>query len=182
MRVLLDGEAVPAPAAQTLGEVFGGVSPHLDPTRLVTQLTVDGVVLDPTDGSALAGWRLAGGEAIEIVTETVVDFARSRRESSAHELNRLADWLTLAAKGLREGQTREANTVLAAATRELGLILELDGYLTRLDAQGVSFPQVVATIERVGERLNTAERCQRWTEVASLLDDELVPALRSEAA
>ncbi len=150
MRVLLDGETVAAPAAQTLGELFGGVGPHLDPTRLVTQLMVDGVALDPTDGSALAGWRLAGGESVEIVTETVVDFARTRRESSARELPRLAEWLALAAKGMRDGQTREANTVLAAATRELALILQLDGHLAQLDEHGISFPRVVAAIERVG--------------------------------
>lgn len=182
MRIVVDGTIVPAPAAQTLGEVFGGVSPHLDPSRLVTELRVDGTFVDPTDGGALARWRLAGSESIEILTETVIDFARVRRAEAAQQLVRIADWLAVAAKGLREGATQDANTVLAAATKELAIILELDGHLMQLDAHGPTFPTVVHAIERIGEQLNAAERGKRWSEVATLLDGDLVPALRADIA
>lgn len=182
MRVLVDGQPVPAPGALTLGELFGGVTPYLDPSRLVTQLTVDTNPVDSSDAAAMAAWRLKGGESIEIITETVVDFVRSRRQSSARQLGRIADWLTLAAKGLRDGATTDANRVLAAATRELALILELDGHLMELDASGASFPSVVRAVERIGDQLNAAERASRWAEVATLLDQDLVPALRADAA
>ena len=181
MRVVVDGTMVAVPAAQTLGELFGGASPHLDPQRLVTELRVDGASVDPTDAGALARWRLSGSESVEILTETVIDFVRSRRVQAAQQLCRVADWLTMAAKGLRDGSTNDANTVLAAATKELAVILELDGQLMRLDAHGPSFPTVVQVIERIGEQLNAAEHGQRWSEVATLLDGDLVPALRADA-
>ena len=182
MRVLVDGAIVAAPAAQTLGELFGGVSPHLDPARLVTQISVNGAAVDPTDGGVLARWRLSGGESIEILTVSVIDFVQSRRREAGQQLGRIAEWLTVAAKGLREGATNDANTVLAAATKELAIILELDGHLMQLDPHGPSFPTVVQAIERIGERLNAAEHEKQWDEVASLLDADLVPALRADAA
>ena len=182
MRVVVDGSTVAAPVAATLGELFGGMSPHLDPARLVTGLSVDGAAVDPTDGGALARWRLSGGESVEILTETVIDFVQSRRREAAQQLARIADWLTLAAKGLRDGSTKDGNTVLAAATRELSVILQLDGHLMQLDPRGPSFPSVVDAIERIGDRLNAAEQDRRWSEVASLLDADLVPALRADAA
>jgi hypothetical protein len=182
MRVVVDGATINAPAAQTLGELFGGVSPYLDPARLVTELRVDGAAVDPTDGTALARWRLSGGEAVEVLTETVLEFVQSRRRQAAQQLTHIADWLTIAANGLRTGATTDANTVLAAATKELAVILQLDGHLMQLDARGPAFPAVVQAIERIGERLNAAEQAQRWSEVATLLDADLVPALRADAA
>ena len=182
MRIVVDGAIVAAPAAHTLGELFGGVRPHLDPTRLVTGLTVDGAAVDPTDGGALARWRLSGGESVEILTETVLDFVHSRRMAAAGQLRRIADWLTVAAQGLRDGATTDANTILAAATKELSVILELDSHLMQIDPHGASFPTVVQAIERIGDQLNAAESGKRWTEVATLLDGDLVPALRADAA
>ena len=182
MRVTLDGIETPAPAAETLGELFDGVSPLLDPARLVTRLAVDGADADPTDARALAARRLTGAETIEIVTESMVEFARSRRAETAGHLRRIADLLALAADGLVAGQTVDANTVLAVATRELALVLQLDEELSRLDPDASACGQVLEAVGRVGVQLTDAERDHRWRDVAALLRDELVPALRADGS
>jgi len=92
----------------------------------------------------------------------------------------IAALLTVVADGLGRGQTADANTVLAAAVRELGLVLELDRRLAVLAPGPSPCEAVEAVVERIGSRLNAAESARRWGEVAQLLSDELVPALRMD--
>jgi hypothetical protein len=179
MRVSLDGTEIDVPAATTLGELLDGLGPRIDPDRLLTSVQVDGTHADPTDAQQLAAWRLGGGDAIAIRTETPAEFARTRREEIGEHLRRIADRLALAADGLFAGETQLANRVLATAARELGLVLELDDGLAVLDGGTVRCTPVVETVRRIGRQLNEAEEGQRWAEVASLLTAELVPALRA---
>ena len=179
MRVSLDGAEITLPEARTLGEVLQGLGPMIDPTRLVTELWVDGAPADSTDEAALAAWRLQGSETIRIGTETPLEFARSRRAQLSSHLRTIAELLIASANGLRTGETAAANTVLAEASRDLQLVLELDRSLATIDGGAPGCGAIAETVERIGERLNDAERARRWHEVAQLLSDELIPAIRA---
>ncbi len=179
MRVSVDGTEFDVPGATTLAELMEGIGPMIDPTRLVTELTVDGAAADATDRSALAAWRLSGGECVRVGTETPEAFARGRRAEIAIHLARIADMLTAVAHGFTTGLTTDANRVLAAASRDLGLVLELDQQLGRLDGGAPGCERISAAVDRIGVSLTDAERERRWHDVARLLSDELVPALRA---
>ena len=84
--------------------------------------------------------------------------------------------------GFVAGETVAANRGLAAAARELGLVLELDRQLAEIDAVPPGCAGVEDAVHHVGPRLEEAERARRWEEVATLLAEELVPALRATAA
>jgi len=179
MQVSVDGTEFEVPGATTLGELLDGIGPMLDPSRLVTELSVDGAAADATDRPALAAWRLTGGEHVRVGTETPDEFARGRRAEIAVHLGRIADMLAAVAHGFTTGLTVDANRVLAAATRDLGLVLELDQHLARLGGGEPGCGRIAEAVERVGGRLTDAERERRWHDVARLLSDELVPALRA---
>ncbi len=181
MRVAVDGTEIDVPGAATLGELLDGLAPRIDPARVVTRLEVDGRPADPTDRPALAAWRLTGAESLSIGSETPADFARSRRAEIAGHLRRIADRLAAVATGLLAGDTAAANHLLATTTRDLALVLELDQHVSLLDAGASRCTAVVAAVDKVGLRLTDAERARRWPEVARLLTDELVPALRAGA-
>jgi hypothetical protein len=87
--------------------------------------------------------------------------------------------LTAVAHGFTTGLTTDANRVLAAATRDLGLVLELDQHLAQLGGGAPGCERIADTVDRIGARLTDAERGRQWTEVARLLSDELVPAIRA---
>lgn len=182
MRVYLDGTEIPVPPAVTLGELLGGVGPLIDPTRLVTQLEVDGQAANAADDRALAGWRLRGEEVVTIGTETPREFATTRRQEIGGHLERIADMLAAAAGGLRDGATVDANRLVAQATRELRLVLELDSNLLLLEPGTSHCTPVVETIRRIGPQLEEAGRERRWSEMAVLLSEQLVPALRATDA
>jgi hypothetical protein len=179
MRVSVDGTDIEVPGASTLSELLEGIGPLIDPTRLVTELEVDGRDADATDRSTLAAWRLLGGETVRVGTESPDDFARTRRAQIASHLARIADMLQMVAHGFETGLTLDANRVLAEAARELGLVLELDHHLAELDGKGIGCAPIAAIVDRIGSRLTDAQRGERWAEVARLLSDELVPALRA---
>jgi hypothetical protein len=182
MRVYLDGTEMTVPPAPTLAELLGGIAPLLDPTRLVTQVEVDGQPASPGDDQALAGWRLRGEEVIVIGTETPQHFAATRRAEMPGHLERIADMLAAAAEELRGGGTVDANRLIARATRELRLLIELDRSLLLLEPGPSRCAPVSATIRRIGPQLEEAGRARRWGEMASLLSEELVPALRTAGA
>ena len=179
MQVSLDGVGLAIPPAATLDELLEGIAPHIDPARLVTSVEVDGAAVDSTDRAVLARWRLGGSEAVSIRTEARGEFVRARREAIAGDVRRIADLLGAAAEGLVAGETERANRALAGATRALGLVLELDHRLGVLDGEAARCAAVAEVVRRVGPRLEAAERARRWREVASLLAEELVPALRA---
>lgn len=179
MRVSVDGTEFEVPGATTLAELLEGIGPTIDPSRLVTELTVDGTQADATDRRALAAWPLTGGERIRIGTETPEMFARVRRGEIAGHLTRIADMLTAVAHGFTTGLNADANRVLAAATRELGLVLELDQHLAQLGGGAPGCGRIADTVDRIGVRLTDAERDSHWHEVARLLSEELVPTLRT---
>ncbi len=181
MRISLDGRALSIPAATTLGELIEGVAPEIDPTRIVTRLEVDGIAADPTDVPALAVWRLLGEEQIVIESVTPAELAATRRREIGDYVSRIADLLELAAHGLVAGETMDANRLLAAGTRELGLVLELDHQVAVLGNTPTTCDAVCDAVRRIGPQLTDAERDRRWSEVATLLTSELVPALRASA-
>ena len=181
MRVSVDGKDVELAGAVSLAELVEALAPVIDPARVVTRIEVDGAPADPTNRAALALRRLTGRESITIDSETPADFAAARRKEIAGHLGRLADCLTEAASGLAAGQTVAANRLLASATRDLALVLELDHQVAVLEAGAPSCGAVVAAVDRVGPRLAAAERGRRWDEVAELLSRELVPVLRAGA-
>ena len=178
MRLNLDGTDTTVPDGATLGELLDGAEPLIDPRRVVTSLDVDGRAVDPTDASRMGAWRLRGDEVITIRTATPEGFATARRTELAGHLHSIADLLSAAAGGFREGNSVDANIVFAEATRALLLVLELDQHVTQLLPGGSRCLPVAEVVRRVGPQLEAAERAQRWGEVASLLSDELVPALR----
>jgi hypothetical protein len=177
MRITIDGQDTTVPGALTLSELLEGLAPVLDPNRLVTDVSIDGMPVDPNDPEACATRRLVGEETVQIMTETPIEFARARRVELADHLRLIADMLSAAASGLKAGGTAEANKLIAAAANNLGLVLTLDQHLAVLDQQGAAFDGVADAVRRIGPRLTEAERDRRWEEVASLLADELVPAL-----
>jgi len=179
MRVSVDGTEFDLPAAVNLAELMEALAPLIDPARVVTRIEVDGAPADPTDRAALASRRLAGRESIIVGSETPGDFAASRRLEIAGHLQRLADRLTAVANGLLAGDTAAANRLLASATRDLALVLELDHRVAVLEAGVPCCGAVVAAVDRVGARLAAAEQGRRWGEVADLLSRELVPVLRA---
>ncbi len=179
MQVWLDGTIVDVPPADSLAELLDGVSPHVDPARTVTGVEVDGRPVDHADVVVASSLRLAGTETVRVVSETPLDFARSRRAAIAEYLAAIAARLEAAAHGLRSGDALGGNRLLAEASRELGLVLELDRSLCALDDADARCAAVVTVLERIGARLNEAERERRWSEVAALLSLELVPAIRA---
>jgi hypothetical protein len=178
MHVSLDGVAVELPTAATLGELLEAVLPLIDPSRLVTELVVDGTPVDGTDLDALRRFRLRGAEAVAVGTEAPADFARTRRAQIPGHLRRIADRLGDAAGCFDAGDAGTANRTLAAAARELSLVLELDRQLAVIDAAPAGCEAIAEAVRRVGPVLEEAERDRRWGDVARLLTDELVPALR----
>jgi hypothetical protein len=180
MRVAVDGTEIEVPGASTLGELLDGLAPHIDPARVVTRLEVDGTAADPTDRRALSAWRLTGRESLAIASETPADFARARSAEIAGHLARIADRLSTVATGLLNGDTANANRQLATATRDLALVLQLDQHISQLAAATPRCESVVKVVDRVGTQLTDAEQARQWPEVARLLKDELVPALRKD--
>jgi hypothetical protein len=181
MQVWLDGAALEMPAAETVEELLAGLGPMVDPGRLVTRVEVDGAAIDATDALAIGRRRLGGAETVQVSTETPAEFAAARRREMPAHLTRLAEIFTLVAHGLGAGQERDASRVLAEGARELGLVLELDQRLSTLDATEGSCVPVVAAVRRVGSQLTEAQRDRRWSEVARLLAEDLIPALRAGA-
>lgn len=182
MRVLLDGTEIGVPAAASLEELLGGVEPLIDPARLVTVLEVDGRSADATDSAALRAWRLDGAETVRIGTETPLEFASARRAEIAAHLGRIGETLEEAARQITGDDAAAARRLVARATRELRLVLELDDRIAVLDARGTVCGQVAETVRRIGPRLEDAARERRWEAVAGLLAEELVPALRPGAS
>lgn len=179
MRVHLDGRDLDVPTPATLGELIEGLAPEIDPVRIVTRLEVDGTAADPTDVPALAVWRLLGGEQVTIESMMPDELASAQRREIGAHVTRIADLLELAAGGLEAGETVDANRLLAAGTRELGLVLELDRQVALLGNTAPTCDAVCDTVQRIGIQLTDAERDQRWRDVARLLTAELVPALRA---
>lgn len=178
MRLNLDGTDTTVPNWATMSEVLDGAEPLIDPRRVVTSVDVDGRAVDPTDTARMGGWRLRGDEVITIRTATPEGFATERRGELAGHLHQIADLLSAAAGGFRDGNTADANLVLAEATRALLLVLQLDEHVTRLIAGESRCLPVAEVVQRVGPQLEAAERGQRWGEVATLLSEQLVPVLR----
>jgi len=181
MRVLLDGRELAVPAAGTLAELLGGIEPLIEPGRLVTDVRVDTTPADATDARALAGWRLRPEATVQVTTETPTDFVRSRRQEMGVHLRRIADLLAAASDGLTVGAVADGNRRLATATRELRLVLELDQHLAVLEQRQAACAAVTAVVDRIGPALTAAEEERRWPDVAALLRQELVPALRASA-
>lgn len=178
MHVTLDDIVVEVPRPASLAELLEGIEPHVDPGRTITGLEVDGCPVDATDATALGAWRLAGDERVAVVTQTPGDFVAMQRARIPGHLDRIATQLSAAATELDAGDTGKANRLLATGTRELVLVLELDQSLSVLSATQVTCAEVVTVLERIGTRLTDAEKGGRWPELASLLRDELVPAIR----
>jgi hypothetical protein len=178
MHVTLDETVVEVPRPASLAELLEGIEPHVDPARTITGLEVDGCPVDATDATALGAWRLAGDERVAVTTQTPGDFVAMQRAQIPGHLDRIATQLTAVATELDAGDTGKANHLLATGTRELVLVLELDQSLSVLSATAASCAEVVTVLERIGTRLTDAEKGGRWPEVASLLRDELVPAIR----
>ncbi len=181
MRVSVDGNEIELPGAVSLAELVEALQPLIDPARVVTRIEVDGTPADPTDRAALAARRLTGRESIAVGSETPSEFAASRRKEIAGHLHRVADRLAAAASGLAAGETVAANRLLASATRDLALVLELDHQVAVLEAGVPACGALVAAVDRVGPLLAAAERERRWADVAELLSQELVPLLRAGA-
>jgi hypothetical protein len=118
---------------------------------------------------------------VQVDTEAPGDFARARRAEIGGHLSRIADMLARAGAGLAGGEVAGANRLVAAASHELRLVLELDQHLAALQHTTATCGAVRAVVERIGTQLTAAEEERRWTDVAALLAGELVPALRAAA-
>jgi hypothetical protein len=161
----------------TLAELMDGLLPHVDPTRDVTGVEVDGRPFDPTDAAALAALRLAGSEQVRVVTETPAEFARSRRIALGEHLAHVRRVLDGAVQALRAGDATGGNRLLAVGSRDLGLVLELDRNLAVLDAGAARCAAIVGALEGCGERMTAASRAERWDELATILEQELLPVI-----
>jgi hypothetical protein len=177
MHVSLDEVGMEVPAAGTLAELLEGITPHIDPARLVTVVCVNGDRVDCSDRGALSRCRLAGTEAIAVRTEAPIEFAQARRREIAGHVRHIAELFTSVVDRLVAGETARANRALSGAARALGLVLELDEQLGVLDGGRTDCGAIADAVRVIGPRLEAAERGQRWHEVATLLRDELVPAL-----
>lgn len=181
MHITLDGAAIALPRPGSLGELLEALVPHVDPDRTITDVEVDGRAADFTDAIALSAWRLAGSETVAVTTLTPAEFAAERRTQIGAHLRHIAERLVRAADGFARGDLQAANGLLATASRDLGLVLELDQHLAVIEGGAPRCAGIVALLERVGGRLTDAERAERWDEVAQLLTAELVPALLGTA-
>lgn len=177
MHITIDGSAIALPRPGSLGELLDALVPHVDPDRTITDVEVDGRPADFTDQVALAAWRLAGSETIAVTTLTPAEFATQRRAQIGAHLRHIAERLALAAEGFAGGEVQAANRLLAAGSRDLGLVLELDQHLAVLEGGAPRCASIVGVLERIGTRLTDAERAERWGDVGRLLAAELVPAL-----
>lgn len=181
MQVSLDGITVELAGARTLAELLEGLAPHVDPSRTITAVEVDGRPVDHSDRCTAAAYRLLGSERVCVVTETPAEFAASRRAAIGGYLAAIAGRFDAAADRLRAGDVAAGNHLLAEASRDLALVLELERHLGVLDAQVGRCEPIVTLLERIGSRLTDAERERRWEEVATLLSTELAPVVRASA-
>lgn len=179
MHVRLDGVIMDLPTPGTLAELLEGVAPHVDTDRLVTRVDVDGASIDPSESAALARRRLRGTEEVTVETEGPGDFAAARRREVPVHLGRITNVLEVATRGFAAGQEADAYRCLALASQELALVIELDQSLACLDDVPSRCADVLATVRRIGPRLEAATRACRGAEVAALLADEMLPALRA---
>jgi hypothetical protein len=178
MQVTVDETIVEVPRPASLAELLEGIEPHVDPARTITGLEVDGCPVDATDATALGAWRLAGDERVAVTTQTPGDFVARQRAQIPGYLDHIATRLSAAVTELEGGDPGTANRLLAGGTRDLVLVLELDQSLSVLSETAATCAEVVTVLERIGTRLTDAEKAGRWPELASLLRDELVPAIR----
>jgi len=179
MRVSLDEVALELPATGTLAELMDGVVPQIGVDRLVVHVAVDGVAVDTSEPTLLAQRRLRGTETVDIRTEAAASFVAFRRREIPVHLGRIASVLDAAARGFGAGHEADAYRCVALASQELKLVLDLDRSLASLEASPARCGALRETVLRVGPGLEAALRGCRTREVAALLVDEMLPALRA---
>lgn len=170
---------VGAVAGATIGEVVEASRMHVDPSEIVTSVTLDGVEFNAGEEGSFGRRQAASVERVVIRTHTPTAFAAEKRKSLAATLDEVAERTGIVVGLLQRSETRAANGLLACLMEELRLTLVLDHQLTVLAADAPSGARE-AVAELAPELLHAEER-RAWDALATLLEQRLVPVLRAWA-
>jgi hypothetical protein len=182
MHVFINDQEIPSAAASgmTVGEVIEASRMHVDPTAIVTAITLDGVEFHAGDENRYSRRGASGVQTLVITTRSPSEFAAEKRHGLADALDSVAERTHLVAALLRQSQSRSANGLLACLMEELRLTLLLDYQLALLASDEPS--KARDEIAAIAPRLLEAEERQSWETLADLLDGGLSPTLERWAA
>ena len=182
MHVFINEQEIPsgASAGMTVGEVIEASRMHVDPTAIVTAITLDGIEFHAGDEERYSRRGASGVQTLVITTRSPSEFAADKRKGLAEALDSVAERTRLVAALLRQSESRSANGLLACLMEELRLTLLLDYQLAILAADEPSDAR--EEIAAIAPRLLAAEEKQSWETLAQLLDANLSPTLERWAA
>jgi hypothetical protein len=182
MHVFINEREIPSGAAAgaTVGEVIEASRMHVDPTAIVTAITLDGVEFHAGAEDRYVRRGAAGIQRLVITTRTPSEFAADKRKGLAEALDSVAERTRLVATLLRQSESRSANGLLACLMEELRLTLLLDYQLAILAADEPSAAREEIAV--IAPQLLEAEEKQSWGTLAELLDASLSPTLERWAA
>ena len=182
MHVFINEQEIPsgASAGMTVGEVIEASRMHVDPTAIVTAITLDGVEFHAGDEDRYNRRGASGVQTLVITTRSPSEFAAEKRKGLAEALDSVAERTRLVATLLRQSESRSANGLLACLMEELRLTLLLDYQLSILAADEPS--KARDEIAAIAPQLLRAEEQHSWETLAELLDASLSPTLERWAA
>jgi hypothetical protein len=177
MHVFINEQEIQLGAATgaTIGEVVEASRMHVDPTEIVTTVSLDGVDFNAGDEDAWVRRAAGGVQRLVIGTRTPTAFAAEKRRGLAETLDEVAARTRLVVGLLRRSETRAANGLLATLMEELRLTLVLDYQLSLLAADEPSAAR--DEIAKLAPQLLVAEEKRNWNTLATLLDGSLAPTL-----
>jgi hypothetical protein len=182
MHVFINEREIPAGAGAgaTVGEIVEASRMHVDPSEIVTAVTLDGIEFHAGDEERYSRRVATGVQRLDISTRTPAAFAADKRVSLAATLDAVAARTKIVVELLRRSDARAANGLLACLMEELRLTLLLDYQLALLAADAPSDAR--AAIADLAPRLLDAEERRAWGVLAGLLETGLAPTLERWAA
>ena len=161
----------------TIGEIVEAVTVHVDPDEIVTAIELDGLVYSAGDEERYARRRASAVGRLVVITQTPSVFSAAMRVEIAAALSLVATKVEIVVGLFRSGDERGANSLFAALTEELRLVLVLDHQLTTLDGSPVT--PAVEDIRALAPMLLDAQERRAWAELSELLGGHLVATLKA---
>lgn len=182
MHVFINDQEIPtgATAGTTVGEVIEASRMRMDPSAIVTTITLDGVEFHAGDEGRYNRRGASSVQKMVIATRSPSEFAADKRLGLAEALDSVAERTRLVAVLLRQSEARSANGLLAVLMEELRLTMLLDYQLSLLAADQPSGAR--DEIATIAPQLLKAEEQSDWETLATLLDSDLSPTLDRWAA
>jgi hypothetical protein len=182
MRVFINEREVADVTAgrEAIGEVIEALAVHVDPSEIVVEVALDGVVFSAGDSAGYAARPAAGVDRLALITRSIPALVDELREEVRHALAHITAKFEAAVSGFARGESSAAHHVLAAALEELHLALVLDQRTVQL--AGVPALTAEDQIAPLAEALLAAQSRRNVAETSALIGERLVPLLRTWSA